>query len=482
MHSTLLLVLSVLIYQTSAQTRPPLLNPVRAPIINGLKQVHVKLFAQIPDWRGQPSRLNSLTYQGRDLYVCTERSGARIYKITPSGTVSLWFDVAAAMFRATGRRLSMTGSNHGGLRSLAFHHQFARTGLFYISAMEERPSNPRAFRYLGQSPGTPIDTDSVLIEWRYNHATRRVDPTSYRSLLRVSMPVYDHPIKQIVVRWQNIYIAHGDGSVQSAVVGGGQGKRDGLGKILRINPAALGGRPYRIPYFNPFRNDSRYIPEIYALGFRNPHNLCFSRSGELFVTDVGRDNIEEINIVKSGGDYGWPAREGPFRHLARGGLISGIAPLPPDDARNGFIYPNAIVGHTAPFGDRFVGQALAGGCPIENGSPLQGTMLYANFPDGQLYYSWLGSLRRAVVTGPPSALRQGATYRPRLFFDHDNRPGTPPIEVRNFREIVRMDPRYRNDTRGDIRFGQGPGGENYIVCKRNGRIYLVTSTVKGSRI
>ncbi len=30
------------------------------------------------------------------------------------------------------------------------------------------------------------------------------------------------------------------------------------------------------------------------------------------VTDIGEANIEELNIVEKGGDYGWPVREGNF--------------------------------------------------------------------------------------------------------------------------------------------------------------------------
>lgn len=60
-------------------------------------------------------------------------------------------------------------------------------------------------------------------------------PTSYGEAFRVAMPRYDHPIKQIVFKAGYLYIGHGDGSLSSAIAGGGQGN-DALGKVLRIDP------------------------------------------------------------------------------------------------------------------------------------------------------------------------------------------------------------------------------------------------------
>lgn len=433
--------------------------------------VIVKQFAQIPDYNGVPSRINSFTTHARNFYVCTETSGGLIYKISPSGKVSRFFDVAAAIRKSTGRAMSFSNSVHGGLRSVAFHPQFQKNGLFYVSAMEERPSDPSKVQYLAD-PKDTASADSVVIEWKYNHKKRVVDDMSYRQVLRIGIRVFNHPIKQILFRGNLLYIAHGDASRLTPMEGGGQ-RNDPYGKILRINPLKRGSLPYTIPSSNPFQNSSR-LGEIYAFGFRNPHNLCFSKSNELFVTDIGRDNAEEINIVKAGKNYGWSEREGPWVHKATGGTISGVGALPKNDARFGYIYPVAFVGH-AVFKEDKVG--LAGSCPIENGSLLNNVMLYSNFPDGDMYYSFLKGMRNAVTKGRPSKLSQTATYRARLFFDHDGNENTEAIRVGNFLELVRMDRRFGGETRADIRFGQGPSGEIYITCKKNGRVYTVTSSM-----
>ncbi|MDB5105098.1 MAG: domain containing protein [Fibrobacteres bacterium] len=90
-----------------------------------------------------------------------------------------------------------------------------------------------------------------------------------------------------------------------------------LGKILRIHPEANG--TYTIPGGNLFPPGTALTrPEIYAMGFRNPWTLWFDkRKGWLFEGEVGPDGgsadanqgpaaQDEINIVKTPGNYGWP--------------------------------------------------------------------------------------------------------------------------------------------------------------------------------
>ncbi len=47
------------------------------------------------------------------------------------------------------------------------------------------------------------------------------------------------------------------------------------------------------------------------LGLRNPYRFAFDRmNGELILADVGQNNIEEINRITIGGNYGWAVKEG----------------------------------------------------------------------------------------------------------------------------------------------------------------------------
>lgn len=449
-------------------------NPVKVPIVKNAMNVHSRRFAKLPDYQGDPARINAMINRGTDLYAITL---TKIYKVSRTGSVSEWFDVAAAIKRATGRDLSTTNKKHGGVRSLAFHPGWNKNRLIYISVMEERPKNPSSLNYLSDISPPKIDADSVLLEFRCDSKGKPL-PGTYRNVFRVGMPVYDHPIKQIAFYKQFLYIAHGDGSEQSATAGGGQ-KNDALGKILRINPRAGKGRPYSIPKGNPFVKSKKFKGEIWAYGFRNPHHICFGKDGTLYVADAGRSNVEEINLVKPGKNYGWANREGTFVH-AGGGLVSGIRDLPSDDAKFGYTYPNAQVGHDGPFRSGFIGQAIAGGCPVENGSPMSGNYFYADFPEsGKLYFSRISELKRAVVTGPPGKLKQARTRQAVIFFDHDNNPKTPPRKYNGLGDAMRSEPAFRNENRVDVRFGRGPRGELYWSSKKSGRIYIFTSSLPG---
>lgn len=73
------------------------------------------------------------------------------------------------------------------------------------------------------------------------------------------------------------------------------------GKILRLNDDGTA------PPDNPFVGRPGYLPEIYALGFRDPLGLIIHpQTGELWEVEHGPQGGDELNIVKAGRNYGWP--------------------------------------------------------------------------------------------------------------------------------------------------------------------------------
>jgi glucose/arabinose dehydrogenase len=74
-----------------------------------------------------------------------------------------------------------------------------------------------------------------------------------------------------------------------------------IGKIIRINKdgtAAAG---------NPFAGTAGARPEIWSLGHRNPQGLAFNPvTGDLWESEHGPQGGDEINLIKAGGNYGWP--------------------------------------------------------------------------------------------------------------------------------------------------------------------------------
>ena len=70
------------------------------------------------------------------------------------------------------------------------------------------------------------------------------------------------------------------------------------GKILRLNDDGT------IPNDNPFSDSP-----VFSFGHMNPKGLGWDNEGNLFVTEMGPSKNDEVNLVRSGGNYGWPEQE-----------------------------------------------------------------------------------------------------------------------------------------------------------------------------
>ena len=180
----------------------------------------------------------------------------------------------------------------------------------------------------------------------------------------------------------HLYVGLGDGGGGGDPQNMAQSLDRLLGKMLRldIRVAADDPRGYRIPDDNPFVDamPSRALPEIWALGLRNPWRYNFddwTRGGTsaLVIGDVGQDAREEINLEpagRGGRNYGWRLREGRLRY---------------DDRT-----PAAILPLTEPIHDygRSIGASITGGF-VYRGAALdpsfQGRYFYADFISGRVF-------------------------------------------------------------------------------------------------
>lgn len=75
------------------------------------------------------------------------------------------------------------------------------------------------------------------------------------------------------------------------------------------------GVGYWIPNGNPFLSPTgQNFEEYYSMGHRNPHRMTKDRqTGDLYIGEIGGGRHEEINVVKKGGNFGWPLYEGLYR-------------------------------------------------------------------------------------------------------------------------------------------------------------------------
>ncbi|RFM29179.1 PQQ-dependent sugar dehydrogenase [Deminuibacter soli] len=98
----------------------------------------------------------------------------------------------------------------------------------------------------------------------------------------------------------NLFVSAGERSI---LEGRAQAQllQAGLGKVFKITTdgkAAPG---------NPFAGTQGAMPEIYALGIRNPQGLDINPvTGELWEVEFGPRGGDEVNIIRAGKNYGWP--------------------------------------------------------------------------------------------------------------------------------------------------------------------------------
>ena len=195
-------------------------------------------------------------------------------------------------------RVSCCGER--GLLSMAFAPDYARSGRFYVDY-------------------TDRSGDTRVVEFRRSGSPERAVKSSARVVLAQQQPEANHNGGLVLFGPDGLlYIGLGDGggaNDQHGSLGNGQSLSTLLGKILRIDPHASGGRAYTIPFDNPFVGRSGARGEIYAYGLRNPWRFSFDRTtGDIAIADVGQNQAEEIDFARRGGargvNYGWRVFEG----------------------------------------------------------------------------------------------------------------------------------------------------------------------------
>jgi glucose/arabinose dehydrogenase len=222
-----------------------------------------------------------------------------------------------------------------GFLGVAFHPDFAnaaspgfRTLYTYNSQPIPAGTSPTYVAPNGASQGYK----NVINEWKMSAADpNMVDPASQREIISFGKNANNHNGGTVAFGPDGyLYLATGDGGNANDVGashlepgGNAQNLSTPLGKMLRIDPLAPALTPasadpistngqYRIPTTNPF-DGAGQVPEIYAYGFRNPYRYSFDTlTGDLIMADVGQNNVEEINKVVLGGNYGWAVKEGTF--------------------------------------------------------------------------------------------------------------------------------------------------------------------------
>ena len=246
-------------------------------------------------------------------------------------------------------------TGEGGLLGVAFQPSFSGSGNVYFYYTETGPG-----------PSTPLV--SSLVRYTIN-ISGIIDTGSGNVILSVDQPETNHNGGDIKFGPDGyLYVALGDGGGVGDPNGNGQDTTTLLGSMLRID--VDGGSPYAIPAGNVFASSSTDMPEIYAWGLRNPWRFSFDElTGDLWSGDVGQGAWEEIDLVTSGGNYGWNIEEGDHCFSP---------PVGCDDT--GLIDPVFEYGRTE-------GQSVTGGYVYRGSSmpAFQGHYLFADWGSGDIW-------------------------------------------------------------------------------------------------
>ncbi|MGW1780462.1 PQQ-dependent sugar dehydrogenase [Streptomyces sp. NPDC002143] len=193
--------------------------------------------------------------------LVSERDDFRVWKVTKDGTKTQVGTVPNAV----------TTDGEGGLMGVAVDPEWAANHYVYFMHTASEGNRVVRMTYNGSSlTGYTVLLQGIKKNRYHNGGRLAFGPDGY------------------------LYVSTGEAQTPDLA----QDKNSLNGKILRMTTdgkAAPG---------NPFGN------YVYSYGHRNPQGLAFDRNGRLWEAEFGNSSKDELNLIKPGGNYGWPTCEG----------------------------------------------------------------------------------------------------------------------------------------------------------------------------
>ncbi|HET6955911.1 MAG TPA: PQQ-dependent sugar dehydrogenase [Vicinamibacterales bacterium] len=472
-------------------------NPIPAPVVKRGIALEIRDVVRLPDTRGLRPLSEDVNPAGwaRVSFVRDAPDGrrfandsrGRLYLLENGRPPAVYADMAAAFPFAVYNRLE------SGFIGFDFHPEFARNGLFYTIHAERAAGNPAKPDFI--PPGftsADVTFHNVITEWRATNPAANTFEGRRRELLRVAhiVETLTHPMGNVEFNptarpgSQDYGLLYTSGSDLGFSNGAGPrshnpGQTQRLDSIvtaiLRIDPRSptethgvKGLGDYTIPQGNAFAADGKpeTLGEIYAYGFRNAHRLSWDTTdGTMFALDIGMDNVEEINIVRNGGNYGWMKREGIWENgMSRpGGALDQLFPLP-DDVLDGrtkdeFIYPVAMYDHDE-------GVAISGGFAY-NGSiaALRGKFVFGDINRGRVFAADTAALKKADDGIP----RTVAPIEEIQLYTRDTKGARVDVAFKQLVEKTMGTPL----TRADLQISRSRDGELFLTSRQDGWIRML---------
>jgi len=407
--------------------RAQIADPIPAPIVKKGLAVEIKDLVRLPDTRAVRPASDDVTPSGwaRISYVRDLPDGRRfvndsrgfLYLLDKDNKPSVYANLVTVFPRSYHKSLE------SGFISFEFHPEFAKNGLFYTVHGESAPGNPATPNFI--PPGfsrSDVTFHTVITEWHAADPAKSTFDGTRRELLRLGHVVefYRHPMGHLEFNptskpgdadYGLLYTTGSDFGFSN---GGGPNQAKPaqtqrldtlVGAMLRIDPRSpsvshgeKGVGDYTIPKINKFAadNDPKTFGEIFAYGFRNTHRFSWDLTDKtLYASDIGMSNIEEINIVREGSNYGWMRREGYFDNGVNipGGTLDQVYPLPPDvlsgKTKDQYTYPVAVYDHSE-------GQAITAGFAYHGRiAALRGKFVFGDIVRGRLFAADLAEMKKA---------------------------------------------------------------------------------------
>ena len=446
-----------------------LANDPLPPVADAGTALGFDLLATVPSEGAEPAAVQELAE--------IPGSGGALAAVDTRGLVWLLEEGGAVRgepildLRDAGAGFERSGPESG-LRSAAFHPDFATEGaegfgkvyVAYSATVASAPEGTRVF----ETGGPAAEFHDVYAELTVaDPSDPTADPATERELFRVEQPFGNHNAGQLNFDpnaapgdpdYGLLHIGVGDGGAANDPLDAAEDLGRIYGKLLRIDPLGGGdGAAYGVPDANPFAGQAGALGEVLAYGFRNPQQFSFD-DGLIYASDIGQGTIEEINVVRIGGNHGWDDREGTVANTD-----GAIGPLPEDDPAD-LQYPLTQYDHEE-IGN---GNAAVGGGFVYRGDAipeLQNSYVFTNFPTGDLFAVSLEDMPAALEDGriDPSETRQPERLG---LVDGDG-------EATTFAEVAGSE-----SGRVDLRLALDAEGEILAFGKQTGEVFRLTADLE----
>ena len=387
----------VLLGSRAALAQPALTDPLPDPIVKGELTVALEPFVQaprtedtVPPSAGANDAAARIQYllpvPGSDRLAFNDIRGVLYLTGPEGGEASVYLDLREQIVGFSNARFP----NEAGFMGFAFHPNFVAAG---------QPGYGKLYTAFSATPESGVADfeerwdnvqESVVREWTAADPQAEVFRGTSREMLRVGQFAVNHNVGTIAFNptagessedFGLLYLGFGDGGGGYDPANAGQNLATPLGAILRIDPLDVAEpRGYGIPASNPFVGRPGAVEEIWAYGLRHPQQFSWDVDGRMFISDIGQDWIEEVNLGEAGGNYGWRLREGTFAtgyEYRR--WVRAVFPLPAADPPQ-YLYPLAQYDHDEGF-------AIGGGYVYRGaGIPyLRGKYVFTDFPRGRVF-------------------------------------------------------------------------------------------------